>query len=186
MKRSNIVPILGIVAGIIAIIFAIIVFAGAAPSSSSAVTSLSDMDTGTRTSYEYYGGDAYTGIQQAAADTARNVKNLAEINRKGFDETISAINSSSGKMQPDRFPYGAILLVMGLSLIVFSLHSLNEARTRSLFESNILRALSDINTHLYESGNPAATSPKDKPLQPETVIQESPVAPQDEPDAPVE
>jgi hypothetical protein len=31
------------------------------------------------TSYETYGGDAYTGIQNAAADTARNVDNLGDL-----------------------------------------------------------------------------------------------------------
>lgn len=43
-----------------------------------------------------YGGDAYTGIQNAAAMTSKNVKDLAEIVQFGF---------------------GAILLVMGLGFI---------------------------------------------------------------------
>lgn len=43
-----------------------------------------------------YGGDAYTGIQNAAAATSKNVKELAEIVQFGF---------------------GSILLVMGLGLI---------------------------------------------------------------------
>ncbi len=43
-----------------------------------------------------YGGDAYTGIQNAAAMTSRNVKELASIVQFGF---------------------GSVLLVMGLSLL---------------------------------------------------------------------
>ncbi len=42
-----------------------------------------------------YGGDAYTGIQNAAAQTANNVQALADINRFGF---------------------GAVLLVGGIAL----------------------------------------------------------------------
>ena len=34
---------------------------------------------GVYTSYEYYGGDAYTGIQQAVADTSKNVDRLGDL-----------------------------------------------------------------------------------------------------------
>ena len=47
-----------------------------------------------------YGGDAFTGIQNAAATTSKNVKDLAEIVQFGF---------------------GSILLVMGLTLVGFGL-----------------------------------------------------------------
>lgn len=47
-----------------------------------------------------YGGDAYTGIQNAAAATSKNVKELAEIVQFGF---------------------GSVLLVMGLTLVGVSL-----------------------------------------------------------------
>ncbi len=43
-----------------------------------------------------YGGDAYTGIQNAAATTSKNVKELASIVQIGF---------------------GSVLLVMGLTLV---------------------------------------------------------------------
>ncbi len=43
-----------------------------------------------------YGGDAYTGIQNAAAATSKNVKELAEIVQFGF---------------------GSVLLVMGMTLV---------------------------------------------------------------------
>lgn len=45
---------------------------------------VSDYDTGSFESYESYGGDAYTGIQQAAAKTANNVQDLAAITKFGF------------------------------------------------------------------------------------------------------
>ena len=40
------------------------------------------------TDYEYYGGDAYTGIQQAAADTARNVDDLGDLVRNFANDTL--------------------------------------------------------------------------------------------------
>lgn len=47
-----------------------------------------------------YGGDAYTGIQNAAAKTSQNVKELASIVQFGF---------------------GSVLLVMGLTILGFGL-----------------------------------------------------------------
>lgn len=41
-------------------------------------------DVGYTEANEYYGGDAYTGIQQAAAQTANNVVDLAELVQAGF------------------------------------------------------------------------------------------------------
>lgn len=55
--------------------------------------SIDDLDYETNS---YYGGDAYTGIQNAAATTSKNVKDLAGIVQFGF---------------------GSILLVMGLTLV---------------------------------------------------------------------
>lgn len=53
-------------------------------------------DTGTYVGWQFYGGDAYTGIQHASADTGQNVKDLAEICRFGF---------------------GSVLLVGGIALV---------------------------------------------------------------------
>lgn len=58
---------------------------------------IDDLDYATKS---MYGGDAYTGIQNAAAITSRNVKELASIIQFGF---------------------GSILLVMGLGLIGYGL-----------------------------------------------------------------
>lgn len=53
-------------------------------------------DTGDYVSKEIYGGDAYTGIQHAAAETGQNVRALAKIVAKGF---------------------GSVLLISGMTLI---------------------------------------------------------------------
>ncbi len=60
-------------------------------------------DTGVFERESAYGGDAYTGIQNAAAITANNVKCVAEIVSTGF---------------------GSILLVFGLYLIAVSILNL--------------------------------------------------------------
>ena len=54
--------------------------------------------TGSWEASNSYGGDAYTGIQNAAAQTANNVQDLADIAAKGF---------------------GWILVVLGLAIIFF-------------------------------------------------------------------
>lgn len=55
--------------------------------------SIDDLDYESRS---MYGGDAFTGIQNAAAVTSKNVKELAEMVQFGF---------------------GSVLLVMGLTLV---------------------------------------------------------------------
>lgn len=59
-------------------------------------------DTGHYVSKSYYGGDAYTGIQHAAAETGQNVQDLTKLTARGF---------------------GSILLVSGLALIVVGIPS---------------------------------------------------------------
>lgn len=75
----------GLILGILAIIFAIVVFC---------------MDTGSFEGAEFYGGDAYTGIQQAAAQSANNVKDVGAIIKVGL---------------------GSILLVHGLTFVLGAL-----------------------------------------------------------------
>ena len=130
--RNRLFPLIGIGCGILAIIFAVIVFSGGG-------SGVGDMDTGTYTSYNYYGGDAYTGIQQAAADTARNVQALSRIVRTGFKGVSGA-------------GLGYLLLIAGFALIVYSLHTLNEMKARDHFEKQVLAAL----TARYDGGDKAA------------------------------
>lgn len=73
---------LTVLIGIAAIVLAIVCFS---------------MDIGDRESYITYGGDAYTGIQNAAAQTANNLLRLCSIAKMGF---------------------GSVLMVFGLYLIV--------------------------------------------------------------------
>ena len=74
-----------LVIGVLAVILAIVCFL---------------LDTGDTERNQYYGGDAYSGIQNAAAQTARNLVALASITKVGF---------------------GSILLISGGYLIVSSL-----------------------------------------------------------------
>jgi hypothetical protein len=46
------------------------------------------MSTGSWESNSSYGGDAYTGIQNAAAQTANNVQDLAEILKTGMSSAL--------------------------------------------------------------------------------------------------
>ena len=48
-------------------------------------------DNGTYESAKYYGGDAYTGIQQAAAQTANNLIDVADIVKFGFSSLLAVI-----------------------------------------------------------------------------------------------
>ena len=90
MNRSVVRKIAGalfILAGLIALWFAI---------------SLFKMDEGSFPQNLSYGGDAYTGMQNAAASAARNVKWLYELVAKGF---------------------GAILLVLSFAMFGFGVKS---------------------------------------------------------------
>ena len=66
------------------------------------MTKAEDLYTGRWTSHATYGGDAYTGIQNAAADTAGNVQSGNSI--------LNSINENLC------FGLGAILIVIGLTL----------------------------------------------------------------------
>src|SRR5574344_11630 len=66
-----------------------------------------NMYAGEYCSDSMYGGDAFTGIQNASATAARNVKALTKVVRTGF---------------------GSILLVGGLALIAFSIQVKKEEK----------------------------------------------------------
>ena len=82
---------LGIFSGIISIILGIVSFC---------------LDNGYGVYSKSYGGDAYTGIQNAAAATANNVQSLCDVVKFGF---------------------GALLIVIGLAIIAFFLSKLLSA-----------------------------------------------------------
>ena len=68
-NRNRFFPVVGIIVGVVSIAFGIVML---------------NMNSGVNTGYEWYGGDAYTGIQQAGADAAANVKRLTEVVKLGF------------------------------------------------------------------------------------------------------
>ncbi len=70
-KNSGVKPfcIVGILSGILSIIFGIITL---------------KKDAGSYVSSQSYGGDAYTGIQNASAKSANNIQDLAEILKFGL------------------------------------------------------------------------------------------------------
>lgn len=85
--------------GLIAIILSIVCFT---------------MDVGYGESDKSYGGDAYTGIQNAAAQTARNVKAETEIVRFGF---------------------GSLLLVSGLYIVCIGTENIIGERKETKHEN---------------------------------------------------
>lgn len=75
-KGSAFFPIGGIVSGLLSVIFGIIMFL---------------KSTGGYEWSSQYGGDAYTGIQNASAQTANNVQALSEIAKLGFGFLLIAV-----------------------------------------------------------------------------------------------
>ena len=70
--------LLGLFSGIVSVLFGFII---------------SGMDVGYHESAKSYGGDAYTGIQNAAAQTADNVQDLCELVREGFTFVLFAMGA---------------------------------------------------------------------------------------------
>ena len=154
MKRSKIFPILGLVAGALAVIFAIVAFA---------TGSISDPGTGNYTSYQYYGGDAYTGIQQAGADTSQNVRTQTRVIINGLSHLSTAL--------------GGLLLALGLGLISLSGYRLLESSARTRYEAAVLEALKkspapaepSIAASVPAEPSPAAAAPVELPVAAEPV-----------------
>lgn len=156
---SKIPAILGIAAGVLAVSLAVVLMTSGAPAN---VTLPSD--TGTRTSYSYYGGDAYTGMQQASADTARNVKLQSEIILAGF-RSLTDMMGNSG------FGSGAILLCLGLGMIAFFAQKLSENCARSAFENKLLSAIAGLQPAAAEEA--VAYQPFDRPVAEEPAAEEN-------------
>lgn len=134
MNRSRTSAVFGVLFGLLAVVLAVVMFAAANSDSG-----VSGMSSGTYTSYNYYGGDAYTGIQQAAADTARNVQSQSAIIRAGF-EMLSGKIPGLGTVPGS----AALLLFAGLAMICHFSRALNEIKARDAFESAVLKKLSQI------------------------------------------
>ena len=73
MTPKKIISIIGTIVGIMSIRYSFVI---------------RKMSTGMFERELAYGGDAYTGIQNAAAQTANNVQDLTEVLRKGFSSVL--------------------------------------------------------------------------------------------------
>lgn len=92
--------------------------------------SIKDLDYETKSAY---GGDAFTGIQNAAAITSKNVKELTSVVQFGF---------------------GSLLLVNGLTLLVFGLTSpiqKNESENTKVVENTSSTGTAEKETEVSEN-----------------------------------
>lgn len=136
----------GIISGIIAIVFAF---------------NIKNMSIGSYESSEFYGGDAYTGIQQAAAQTANNVQDLADIVRTGLF---------------------ALCLVTGIALICFFITRLAKTMAdtavpvdtgRSDYEKSVVELLTALNKPApADVPAPSQVQEQVQPIQESDKIQE--------------
>lgn len=159
MNRSKLFPYLGVLTGIVAVITALVMlFSGGG-----SAAKLSNMSTGTYTSYSFYGGDAYTGIQQASADAARNVKTQSDIIIAGFQQLAASMPS-----------FAPLLLFFGLALIFHFGGLLHDFKARDQFEAAVLKKITDPSFSPAMPGRPdfvsaaGETAAPEKPEEPET------------------
>ena len=124
--KKNLRSILFVVIGAAAIILSIVAF---------------QMNNGYHESSQRYGGDAYTGIQNAAATTANNIRYLINVCRFGFG-SILLIG-------------GATLCVVGATAMVKSDDEKEKQYDDS--RSNALNALEE------NEGNPGSDSEPEDP-----------------------
>ncbi len=130
MKKKGIVdfivPVGFMLIGVVSIIFAILCFTYAYPVA----------DRGGYTWYEYYGGDAYTGIQHAAADTANNIYFLAG----ELEWYIYDLQTTNGYFLTI---IGAVLIFFGLNKFFKVLKGNNKPQsiTKGTVQSNTIETI---------------------------------------------
>ncbi len=107
--------------------------------------SLSDLVT-SFTSKNIYGGDAYTGIQNAAADAANNA--------------ASSANKIVYAAECMRSGFAAILLVAGLVLICFCLFNILESRAAAAEKASAPETAETVGSSLPESYEVFKPSPE--------------------------
>lgn len=116
---KKIFSVLGVIGGTLSIIFSFVILG---------------FENGGRPSYEQYGGDAYTGIQNAAVDTANNVMLL----------TIAV-----------KFASFAILFVLGiLAICYFGRLLLNESKYKGVqkkSDANSTNQENELSSHENET-----------------------------------
>lgn len=162
MFKRNFPALIGMLAGVLAVVLAALLFTtpgNVVLNYNEQPSGISSMDTGTRTSYNYYGGDAYTGIQQASADAARNVKTQSEIILSGFRSLPRIVYGSMPTgFNTDMTGYAAILLCLGLGMICHFGTKLSDNKAKACFEQKVIDAI-------------AALAPAEEPVE-EVVAEE--------------
>lgn len=119
INKSFIVAIMGIACGVVILALGFITY----ESNLRTYKARTGPESTSYTSYEYYGGDAYTGIQQAAADASNNAGVVAE-NIVTTNTYLMAILNSIYR------PVGLVLIALGLITICNYLYKLTEIRER--------------------------------------------------------
>ena len=95
--KDKLISMIGIIGGIVSLVFSATVFT---------------LDTGSYVSNNSYGGDAYTGIQNAGAAAARNIMYLSKIVQTGL---------------------GALLAVIGIHMIcIYTLKLMNNSQVKAV------------------------------------------------------
>ena len=173
MNNQKFPALLGIAAGLLAVILSIVLMASGG---NAAIDALDGKSVGERTSYSYYGGDAYTGIQQAAADTANNVRLQSSIVLAGF------------RALPDLIPatapgFAAVLLCLGLGMIAYFWHMLAAANAQRSFESKLIAAMDKLTA--CDCCAPCAAEPVQESCAADDVAAAKPVVEEVADEAPV-
>ena len=115
----KIVSIVGIICGAIILIMGLVSMAGAPYDETATVAAKST----TYTSYEFYGGDAYSGIQQAGADASNNAAAAAD-NIALVNNYLIELSNLMSKL------VGYLLIAFGLMTICGSAYGLASVKAR--------------------------------------------------------
>lgn len=113
VTKQKIAAIIGVVCGCIILVFGVLSFSGTLYTSYGTAGESNIEET----SYCWYGGDAYTGIQQAAADASTNA-GIAASNVQITNFILNRIITALGKI------LGLVLVSMGLMTICKYLYKL--------------------------------------------------------------
>jgi len=123
--------IIGILVGIAILVFAVNVFNYEVDLKNPSMSriSLPSITEPSKVDYEWYGGDAYTGIQQAAAQTANNLVPVFQVMEAGntavdkLNDNLSAsakqeVENTKALISAVQYFLGFLLLAVGLMTIV--------------------------------------------------------------------
>ena len=121
LKKLNLV---GVIVGVLIIAFAVLIFTSDVTTATPVLEEIQLEEIGSPSSEsdKYYGGDAYTGMQQAAAQAANNlipVFGAIEANNDAIS-VLNANNIEAAKVQAKNIKALISLLKDGIALILVS------------------------------------------------------------------